>query len=239
MIYQDSNIPHIPKPTDPRFLDLTNDVYGRLTVIAYAGNAKKRTSWLCRCVCGKEVIVSGNTLRRKHSKSCGCLNAEQIKISKLIHGRYRDYLYTLWCNLIQRCTNSKTPQYSDYGGRGIKVSDDWRQSFVQFAQDVVQDIGERPDKYHSFDRIENNGNYERGNVRWAIKEVQANNTRRNRLLTFQDETLSLSQWAHRTGINPKTLSKRLHRGWSIETALTTPSLLKWNTRKGHIYSNAD
>lgn len=134
-----------------------------------------------------------------------------------IHGEVSPE-YNAWQCLIYRCTNPASPRFSYYGGRGVTVCERWRNSFDAF----LEDMGPRPSPKHSLDRIDNNGNYEPGNVRWATREQQQNNTRKNRLLTHNGVTLSVSAWARRLGIGKGALFYRLNSGWSVEDALTVP-----------------
>ncbi|HEY9737554.1 MAG TPA: hypothetical protein V6D06_14770 [Trichocoleus sp.] len=117
-----------------------------------------------------------------------------------------------------RCHNPNNAAYDRYGGRGIVVCDRWRESFENF----YADMGPRPSEQHSIDRINNDGNYEPGNCRWATDKQQSRNTRRNRLLTYNGETLFLDEWAERLSISKHTLQTRLWRGWSVEEAFETP-----------------
>jgi hypothetical protein len=123
---------------------------------------------------------------------------------------------TCWRNLVRRCEDSRDPSFANYGGRGIRVFPAWRLSFAAFFHDV----GKRPSPHHSLDRIDNDGHYWPGNVRWATRKEQANNTRTNRRLSFNGETLTITEWAARLGVPPHTVSTRLARGWSLDRVLT-------------------
>ncbi len=117
-----------------------------------------------------------------------------------------------------RCTNERNKFFHNYGGRGITVCDRWRDSFENF----LADMGPRPSEQHSIDRIDNNGNYEPGNCRWATKKQQLHNLRRNHFMTFNGETLVMAEWARRIGATPQGIIARLNNGWSDERALGTP-----------------
>lgn len=135
------------------------------------------------------------------------------------HGRETPE-WRCWRGMRERCIHPQHRQYSDYGGRGITICDAWLHSYEQF----LADVGRKPTPAHSIDRIDVNGNYEPGNVRWSTSGEQQRNTRSNRLETYNGETLCLADWADRTGIRSGTILARLNRGWSVERSLTIPPL---------------
>jgi hypothetical protein len=131
--------------------------------------------------------------------------------------------FAIWRNMLSRCGNPNVPHYGRYGGRGIKVCDRWL-TFVNF----FADMGERPSPEHSLDRIDNDGNYEPGNVRWTTIGQQAVNRRKRTihkngkpllLITIGEETLSIADWSRKSGIDKGTLRSRIRRGWPPETIL--------------------
>lgn len=124
--------------------------------------------------------------------------------------------YHAWSSMIQRCRNSKHPQYKNYGGRGIVVHPD----FLDFKV-FIGHIGWKPTTKHTLDRIDVDGNYEPGNIRWLTQKEQTNNMRKNVLITHNNITKTKSEWADELGIKYSTLDLRLRRGWSIEEALTS------------------
>jgi hypothetical protein len=127
--------------------------------------------------------------------------------------------YYSWGAIKNRCLNKKNPAYCNYGGRGITMFTDWIDSFESFFSYV----GNRPSSKHSIDRIENNGNYEPGNVKWSTKKEQANNRRSSQFFIFMNESKTLSEWSETTGISYDVIRQRINKyGWSIEKALTTP-----------------
>lgn len=164
-------------------LDLTGMRYGRLIALRYDYSSCRRGShWLCRCDCGKETIVSVSHLKSAHTISCGCFHHDEVVKRKTHHGHARRTLdgkyhhtkvYACWVSLKGRCLNPKKTGYKNYGGRGIKVCERWKDSFEAF----LEDMGEPPTPQHSIDRINNDGNYEPGNCRWAIAKEQNNNQR--------------------------------------------------------------
>lgn len=120
--------------------------------------------------------------------------------------------------MLQRCFNPDAPEYRNYGARDITVCERWRNSFEAF----YSDIGPRPTKNHSIERINNSGDYSPENCRWATQKEQSRNKRNNRFLTYKGETLSMVEWAERLGMSYSVLNNRMFYNWPIERALTEP-----------------
>lgn len=205
-----------------RFKDLTGQVLGRWTVLRYSHTSdgpRRVVFWLCRCECGTEAVVRSADLRRGHSLSCGCLKRDATVANFTTHGQAKasgwSPEYRAWCNMLSRCYNQNGTRWGRYGGRGITVCARWRESFEAF----YADMGPRPSKEHSLDRIENDGNYEPGNVRWATRTQQMTNMSRNRLITIGSRTLCLADWAKERGVSIATVKTRMRRGMTIEKAL--------------------
>lgn len=209
----------------PNSIDLTNQKFSRWTVIRKGKNAIKRpVNWVCKCICGIERSVSSQSLRNGSSKSCGCLNKEvhrKMCIDRnTTHALSKTPTYDTWINLKQRCYNPNAKKYKIYGHLGIRVCKRW-QKFENF----FIDMGHRPSKKHTIDRINPRGHYEPGNCRWALHKVQQNNRGNNRLITFNGETKTLQQWSEHLKMPRKTLSSRLDRlGWPLERAMTEPGI---------------
>ena len=135
------------------------------------------------------------------------------------HSKQPARLYRIWSNMKNRCANPNADNYSFYGGRGIKVCDEWRDDFVPF-RDWAMANGYADNL--TLDRIDNDGDYSPSNCRWETHLNQCNNTRRNHLITFQGETRTIAEWARIVGMKADTLERRINRmGWPVEKALTT------------------
>lgn len=203
-----------------KYRDLTGKVFGRLTCIEYAGRDKNFVMWRCRCECGKETVVRATGLLHHGTPlSCGCLRKERARIACTTHGQtprtVTPRLYSIWRCMKQRCTNPKTPPYKYYGERGIRLCDSWLAylPFYEWAMSNGYQDG------LTLDRIDNDGNYEPSNCRWATLEEQGNNRRSNHLITLCGETKTVTEWAKTTGINRGTINSRLRRGLAVEDVL--------------------
>lgn len=205
----------------PPLIDLTGMKFTRLTVIKQAPRTRHMTEWECVCECDPKtvVIVQGVNLKSGATRSCGCFKKDNAAANATKHGMIKSPEYRVWCHMIGRCHNPTDAGFKWYGERGIVVCEKWRESFGNF----FADIGAKPSVKHQIDRFpNNNGNYEPGNVRWATKSQNQRNKRNNRILTVNGESMSLIEWAERTGINAGTIKSRLKKGLSVELALTLP-----------------
>ena len=157
---------------------MTGKKVGRLTIIERAGkNSCGSAMWRCQCDCGEERIIAGTAMRAGCALSCGCLGIDRLKAMATTHGESRTPLFAAWCEMIARCENENRKSFKNYGGRGIKVCERWRNSFVAFRDDM----GPKPTQKHTLDRKENDGDYEPSNCRWATRTEQNRNTRATKL----------------------------------------------------------
>ena len=206
-------------------LDLEGKRFGRLTVLQKAGSCNaKKTLWLCRCDCGNEKEIIGSNLNSGKTKSCGCLKAERsterIKTLTLTHGKTNTRLYHIWRGMKARCLNPNSLDFDNYGGRGIKVCDEWLNSFRAFYNWAMANGYE---ERLTIDRVNVNGDYCPENCRWAGTKAQQNNRRNNKTYAFNGSEHTLSEWSEITGVKYSTLNTRVNRfKWDIGKALFTP-----------------
>lgn len=202
------------------FKNITGETFGRLTVIERRGSNKDwKPMWLCRCECGNEGVFQGKLLKNGTTKSCGCLREELRGSLNRTHGKSGTSEYNTWCRMVARCENKESSDFSDYGGRGIKVCLRWRNSFSSF----IADMGSKPSPLFSIGRINNDGNYEPGNCRWETASQQASNRRSSRMLECNGVSKTITQWSRETGISRRVISYRINKiGWSVFDALHAP-----------------
>lgn len=196
-----------------KFENLIGERYGRLEVVSFAGyheqpSGKRRTLWRCRCDCGNYVDVMAVNLKKGNTKSCGCYNIESIKSRFTKHGDRHCRLYSIWSNMKTRCYDKSNKTYEKYGARGIRVCDEWLNSYEAFKAWAVSN---GYDESLSIDRIDVNGDYCPQNCRWVDAVVQANNRTNTLYVSAHGETHSLSEWASLCGVKYHTLYARIFK----------------------------
>lgn len=202
--------------------DLTGQRFGRLTVLEFKGvNKHHKSCWLCKCDCGNEKIIVGESLTRGLTKSCGCLDVEKhvTHPNRKAHGMTGTRLYRIWKNIKRRCYNQNNEDYKRwYGSKGVTMCDEWKNNFQSFY-DWSINHGYSDDL--TIDRIDSNCNYEPNNCRWVDVKTQAQNTSQVRNITINGETHCLKEWCRIVKIAPTTVYKRLRDGWDERSAILT------------------
>ena len=201
--------------------DETGEVHGKLTVVEIAKERKwKKAHWVCHCECGNVVVVCGTVLRKGEQVSCGCHRASAGGHTR--KGKTTTE-YNSWKKMKCRCYNPRQDGYDIYGGRGIVTCSWWRDSFMNF----LNDMGAKPSQTHSVDRIDGDGNYSCGhcnecmanewnaNCRWATPQEQMDNSKRSTMLSHEETTLSIRGWAKKLGVSKSGIIYRLKQGWTI------------------------
>lgn len=201
--------------------DLTGQRFSRLVVVSESDLKGGKRRWLCSCDCGSEKTVYETHLIRGNTRSCGCLSTEVTaarNVESAIHGKWQSREFYVWQSMKQRCGDRNHASWPRYGGRGIKVCDAWANSFLTY----LRDIGQRPSDKHTIDRIDNNGNYEPGNVRWATRSEQQRNRSNSRFGIVHGETLPAPEISLRFGLPKTTVLRRLNAGLKDDLLIAKP-----------------
>jgi hypothetical protein len=215
------------------FVNLTGKVFGRLTVVEYAGYENRKTHWYCKCDCGTTLKVLSNSLQSGNTKSCGCLTADVSKITHTKHSLSKTRLYKTWQEMLQRCNNPNEPAYKDYGARGITVCKEWK-DYMVFHNWAANNGYENT---LTIERKNVNGNYEPNNCKWATIKEQQNNKRTCIFITFRNKTQSLNNWSIELNMSYSALIGRCRLGWSIDKMFNTPS--KERSKNAKIYKRSN
>lgn len=201
-----------------------------LTVIKRAPNNKTgKSRWLCLCDCGTKKIILADSLKSHKTISCGCYRQKVCGKNAIIkHGKTNTRLFNIWSSMKARCYRSTVKCYKDYGGRGIRVCDEWVHDFQSFYQWSMEN-GYADDL--TIDRINVNGNYEPANCQWATYQQQENNRRNTVYLDICGCRKSITEWAEMVGINSATLEWRIKNHWPFSQLFIEPNLNNKNVRR--------
>lgn len=206
--------------------DLTGKRFGKLVAICDIGKTKRGRVWKCVCDCGSETTSVVCYLKNNHKRSCGCLHAESAKVAgkkQETHGhttkerKKTSSEYHAWASMKSRCLNPKNHSFKRYGGRGINICDRWM-DFSNF----YNDMGKKPTKKHSLERIDTDKGYFPSNCVWADAFQQASTRTNVRSISAFGKTLTAAAWERETGVSASVIRNRIDSGWDVEKALTTP-----------------
>jgi hypothetical protein len=175
---------------------------------------------LFKCFCGNEFETVIADVKRRNTKSCGCYKTKYLKERLTIHNKSKTTEFSTWSGMKNRCYNKNTKEYFRYGKRGIIVCDRWKYSFENFLEDMG--LKPEPKNKYSIHRINNNGNYEKSNCKWATGKEQNSNRRNTIFLEYNGEIKSNAEWAREYNLLPYQLRHRIELGWPIKKALETP-----------------
>lgn len=198
--------------------NLIGEKFGKLTVLSLnerVGN-KRQLYWNCICECGKLCVRNGENLKSGYVKSCGCIKKGNIK-----HGLCKKHpLYRVWCAMKERCVNINNHKYKNYGGRGIKVCDEWKNNFMDFYNWAMNNGYKHG---LTIDRINNNGNYEPNNCRWITMYEQSINKTNTVFVNYKSKQYALIELCKIKNINYLCVKQRIKKlKWNIEKAIETP-----------------
>ena len=208
-----------------KIIDRTGQRYGRWLVLGRGEehtqrNGAKRVRWTCQCACGKIALVKAASLSNGKSQSCGCLSIQRTKDRNFKHGYTGLPEFTIWLGIKRRCFNPKFSAYPRYGGSGVTLAPEW----MDFAR-FYKDLGPRPGRGYSIDRIDGARGYEPGNCRWATYAEQNRNTSRTVWVTYSGKRMALVDAAMEAGISRNTVSNRRRAGWPEELWFIPPGQL--------------
>lgn len=220
--------------------DLTGHQYSYLMVLKREGsNRHGKPTWRCRCVCGREIVVPGYYLNRKgrkyHQRSCGCMKNKLISQAQTKHGMSHHPAFAVWHSMKQRCEDPQHRAYQNYGGRGIKVCEEWQRSFETFWHDM----GSTYKQGLELDRIDNDKGYCAENCRWVERKINARNRRVTRLIDTPYGRMSVAELCELTGIGETTILYRLDHKWPTEFLCAKPDYRNVYTTSGIVVRGTD
>lgn len=207
-----------------KFKNLAGQKFGRLTAVL-PEMKKDRVYWVCKCDCGNSTLVSASNLTTGQVRSCGCLKREfasaVASARNKTHGMFGSRLYKIWSGMVCRCENAKHPYYERYGGRGIRICDEWRNDNSSFFEWALEN-GYRDGL--TIDRISNDGDYEPGNCRFVSVKQQQLNKSSNTIVSVGGLDLPITEMCEVLNMSYPTVAGRIKRGWSLMDALTIPPI---------------
>ena len=211
-----------------RFKDIAGERYGRLVArkrISKQVGKRKMSYWICDCDCGNKTTVQLTHLTSGDTKSCGCLSAELASKRNSSHRMINTRFYSIWAHIKTRILNENCHCYSDYGGRGLRIDENWLE-FEHFYNDMHNSYKEHTKKHceknTTIDRINNDKGYFPKNCRWATQKQQVNNRRNTLYFTIKGERMTASQIANKYDLTHSTVSHRINRGWSEGKVISPP-----------------
>ena len=200
--------------------DLKGQQFGRLTVISFAGTDKNgKALWNCQCECGNKTTVRLDKLSNGETKSCGCIRREKTRKRATTHGNSKKRLYRIWCGILHRTGNENAIEYDRYGGRGIYICKEWKESFEEFEKWALENgyTGKL-----TIDRMDNDKGYSPENCRWTDWKTQENNKSNVKKYEYKGELKTITELAEMADIRTDTLRERIKRGMDIQKAVETP-----------------
>lgn len=208
--------------------DLSGQKFGRLTAIKFVdvNHKNRKAMWICKCDCGNTLLVESSQLTSGNTKSCGCIKKDLNKTRAVKHGYYNSRLYKIWYDMKRRCYDKRRTEYKYYGGSGIQVCDNWLDNYINFYN-WAKNNGYADNL--TIERIDYSKNYCPENCKWIPQKDQTQNSRHNHFITFNNKTMTITQWSRELGINRKTIRERLNKGWKIENVLSPQKYTGYNT----------
>ncbi len=177
----------------------------------------KQIVWECKCDCGNRSLVPSYNLTSGNTKSCGCIGKNVLGNATRTHGKSDTAEYNTWLRMKQRCNDPNCERYPRYGGRGIKICSRW-----QVFENFFQDMGPKPSPIYSIERVNNDGDYDPSNCKWATRDEQYSNTSRNVFFEFGGVVKTMMQWCRHYNICEGTVRRRIKLGWSPDVAFSKP-----------------
>lgn len=208
-----------------KLVDISGQRFGMLVAVKRIAIKPRRGSlWECKCDCGNTKAIFQCQLRQGKTKSCGCFFKKNVGKWNTTHGCSMTKAFRSWMGMIRRCHSEHDAAFARYGGRGIKVCEEWRNSFDAF----LRDMGHPPTAKHSIGRIDNDGHYQKDNCEWQTAAQQNANRSNSVFITIDGKTKCVSEWCRHFGVNVPAAFARIKYGWDPVRVFTTPIRHYWN-----------